>query len=84
MKTISLKVDDDIFRETEKIVGELKQARNRYINEALAHYNRTQRRKLIEKQLAYESAVAREESMKVLKEFEPFMDETLKDHPYEA
>lgn len=84
MKTISLKVDDDIFRETEKIVGELKQARNRYINEALAHYNRTQRRKLLAEQLKTESVLVREDSMRVLAEFDPLVGETLEDQPYDA
>lgn len=84
MKTISLKVDDDIFRETEKIVGELKQARNRYINEALAHYNRSQRRKLLAAQLKAESAMVREDSMEVLRELEPTLGETLEDQPYDV
>jgi hypothetical protein len=39
MKTLSLKLDDRIFEETEKVVSELKLARNRYINEALNLYN---------------------------------------------
>lgn len=32
MKTIPLKLDDEIFDETEKVVSELHLARNRYIN----------------------------------------------------
>lgn len=39
MKTLSLKLDDSVFEETEKVVAELKPARNRYINEALTLYN---------------------------------------------
>jgi len=70
MKAISLKIDDPIFGETEKILSEIKMPRNRYINEAIDHYNRLQRRKLIEKQLKIDSYAVREESMNVLREFE--------------
>ena len=35
MKTISLKVDDSIFGDTEQIVALKKKPRNRYINEAI-------------------------------------------------
>lgn len=77
MKTISLKIDDNIFAETEQIVGKLQQARNRYINEALASYNRLQRRKLLKEQLAFESDLVREESMNVLSDLEATLGETL-------
>lgn len=79
MKTISLKLDENIFTETEKIVGELKQARNRYINEALANYNKVQRRKLLKAQLAKESQLVRAESMSVLAETETTLGETFPD-----
>jgi hypothetical protein len=32
MKTVSLKIDDSIFGETEKILSRIKKPRNRYIN----------------------------------------------------
>ena len=35
MKNVSLKIDDTIFDETEKILLKIKKPRNRYINEAL-------------------------------------------------
>lgn len=35
MKNLSLKLDDDIFQETEKIVKRIKKNRNRYINKAI-------------------------------------------------
>lgn len=44
MKTVSLKIDNDIFRETEEILAKVKKPGNRYINEALAYYNRQQQR----------------------------------------
>ncbi len=70
MKAVSLKIDESIFSETEKILSEMKMPRNRYINEAIDHYNRLQKRMLIEKQLKIDSYAVREESMNVLREFE--------------
>lgn len=70
MKNVSLKIDDSIFRETEKILSRINKPRNRYINEALEYYNRLQRRLLIEKKLKTESELVKNDSMKVLREFE--------------
>lgn len=70
MKTVSLKIDDSIFEETEKILSKVKKPRNRYINEALAYYNKQQLRLFLEKQLKIESNRVRENSMSVLKDFE--------------
>jgi len=70
MKTVSLKIDDSIFGETEKILSKIKKPRNRYINEAIEYYNKIQKRKILELKLAKESILVREESMSVLKEFE--------------
>jgi predicted transcriptional regulator len=70
MKTLSLKLDKSIFEETEKILEELKKPRNRYINEAVEYYNKIQRRKLTEEKLKKESEMVREDSIRVLKEFE--------------
>ena len=70
MKTVSLKIDDTIFVETEKILSRMKKPRNRYINEAIDYYNRLQKRLMIEKQLKKESDMVKNDSMSVLKEFE--------------
>jgi len=70
MKNVSLKIDDSIFGETERILERLKKPRNRYINEALDYYNRLQKRILIEKRLKIESEMVKDESIKVLNEFE--------------
>ena len=70
MKNVSLKIDDSIFGETEKILSRIKKPRNRYINEAIEYYNRLQRRLLLEKRLKAESELVKNDSMKVLKEFE--------------
>jgi metal-responsive CopG/Arc/MetJ family transcriptional regulator len=70
MKTVSLKIDDSIFGETEKILSRLKKSRNRYINDALDYYNQMQNRAMLEKKLEKESYLVKEDSMSVLKEFE--------------
>jgi len=70
MKTISLKVDDSIFGDTEKILSKINISRNRYINEAIAYYNRVQKRQLLEKALKKDSDLVKEDSLTVLKEFE--------------
>lgn len=70
MKTVSLKIDDSIFREAENIVALIKKPRNRYINEALDYYNKIQKRKILKQKLQRESALVKDNSMSVLKEFE--------------
>ena len=70
MKTVSLKIDDSIFGETEKILSNISMPRNRYINEAIEYYNKVQKRKILEKRLKTESALVKCDSMKVLKDFE--------------
>ena len=70
MKTISLKIDDSIFGETEVILSKLKKPRNRYINEALEYYNKLQNRKILENRLWEESALVKADSLSIIKEFE--------------
>jgi hypothetical protein len=70
MKTVSLKIDDSIFGETEAILSKIKKPRNRYINEALEYYNKIQKRKLLESMLKKESSMVKNESLSVLNEFE--------------
>ena len=75
MKTLSLKLDDNIFEETEKVVSELKLARNRYINEALSMYNQFNKRQVLKIKLAKESKLVTQSSSEVLAEFEKFVGE---------
>ena len=70
MKTLSLKLDDNIFQDVEKVLANMKMPRNRYINEAIEYYNKLQRRKQIQAQLAYESKLVGEHNLEILKEFE--------------
>ena len=72
MKVISLNIDEMIFSETEKVVSILKKPRNRYINEAIYHYNKHQKRIMLEEQLKRESEIVHKDSMQVLKDFEGF------------
>ena len=75
MKTLSLKLDDTIFEDTEKVVAELKLARNRYINDALHLYNTFNKRKVLKKKLTKESKLVAQSSSEVLAEFEKLVDE---------
>ncbi|MBK7872198.1 MAG: hypothetical protein IPJ74_16765 [Saprospiraceae bacterium] len=75
MKSISLKLQDPIFQEMEKLLEELETSRNKYINEAIEFYNVYQERQLLEQQLHEESALVAEDSLKVLHEFESLEDE---------
>jgi len=75
MKTLSLKLDDNIFQETEQVTGYLKKSRNRYINDALDYYNKIQREKILARVLEEESRLVSGHSMEVLHEMEGFDDE---------
>lgn len=75
MKTISLKLDDAIFLETESILKEYKKPRNRYINEAISNFNKLQKRMFLEQKLKKESEIVRDDSMSVLQEFETIDNE---------
>lgn len=70
MKTVSLKIDDVIFGETEEILARMKMPWNRYINEAIAFYNKLKRGQMLEQKLRVESGMVKSESMKVLNEFD--------------
>lgn len=74
MKTLSLKLDDMLFQETEELLEKIKKPRNRYINEALKFYNQVQKRKMLTEMLEKESGMVAEESMRVLSEFEGIDD----------
>jgi predicted transcriptional regulator len=75
MKTLSLKLDDAIFQDTEILTSKLHLARNRYINEALKLYNEYNKRALLKKQLLKESNASRSESLAILHEFEDLIYE---------
>lgn len=70
MKTLSLKLDDTVFEETEKVLEQVKISRNRYINEAIEFFNQVQKRKILAEALAEESKLVSENSIEVLRDFE--------------
>ena len=75
MKTLSLKLDDNIFDETEDLLTKVKKSRNRYINEAVDYYNRINKRNLVARKLTKESKLVKKESLLILSEFEALQDE---------
>ena len=77
MKLLSLKLKDEIFREVEEVVKKFNIPRNAYINEALAFYNKINRRRLLKKQLAKETGLVRATSLEILREFESLSEEGL-------
>ena len=79
MKIVSLKIDDSIFGETEKILSRISISRNRYINEAIEYYNKVQKKQILEKKLKAESELVKTDSMNILKEFEKidYADESI-------
>ena len=70
MKTLSLKLDESIFSETEELLNIVKIPRNRYINDAISYYNRHQKKSFMAKRLENESILVRDESIRILSEFE--------------
>lgn len=70
MKSLSLKLKDDVFMEVEKVVHRIKMPRNAYINRALAFYNQLYKRRLLKEQLKKESKAVSPVSLEVLHEFE--------------
>lgn len=77
MKSLSLKLQDAIFSETEMLAGTLKKNRNAYMNDALAFYNRYQKRRLLAAQLRRESALVADSTLEVLAEFEAIEDDLM-------
>lgn len=75
MKTLSLKLKDDVFAQAERVVHSLGIARNAYINQALEFYNRLHQRRQLRALLHRESELVREESLKTLELLEQLEDE---------
>jgi len=75
MKTLSLKLEDQIFNDAEVVISKTNKNRNRYINEAVDYYNRYNKRKILASKLAKESKLVQHESMSVLAEFELISNE---------
>jgi len=63
-------MDQKTFDEIERIISKIRKNRNHYINKTIWFYNFLKKRKLLAKQLQKESKLVREESMKILADFE--------------
>jgi hypothetical protein len=70
MKNLSLKMDESVYDETEKVLKRTRKTRNRYINEAVDFYNKLHRRRDLAKELMKESQLVSAETIKVLAELE--------------
>ncbi len=71
-KNLSLKLQDEIFVETQRVLKKVKRPRNAYINEAIHFYNKLFARRILKSQLLKESAMVAKDSIAVLEEFEKF------------
>lgn len=74
MKNLSLKLDDAVFDEAERLLKQVKKSRNRYINDAVRFYNWSVQNRLLAEQLQRESSLSAGDSMRVLAEFEALED----------
>ena len=70
MKTVSLKIDDLIFGETEMILSRIKMSRNMYINDAIKYYNNIQKSPILEEMPKIEWDLVKKDSLSLLKDFE--------------
>ena len=50
-KNLSLKLQDEVFEETERVLRRVKRPRNAYINEAIHFYNKLIARRLLKNKL---------------------------------
>ena len=73
-KALSLKMDDQIFEETEHILKKIHVPRNAYINQAVRFYTRFQKKLLARKKLKKDVRILKTETQKFIKEFELLED----------
>jgi hypothetical protein len=76
-KALSLKLREEIFEQVEEITKQVHVRRNTYINHALDFYNAYNRRKLLRDRLHKESKRVRNDSLRVLHEFEKLEDDLI-------
>ncbi len=74
-KLLSLKLQDEVFKEAEEILRLNRKRRNSYFNEAINLYNKLWKRKLLKKSLTEESRLVADESLSILEAFELLEDE---------
>ncbi|MFZ1705933.1 MAG: hypothetical protein WAT79_16425 [Saprospiraceae bacterium] len=74
-KLISVKMDENLLKETDAMVKKLGMSRNKYVNEAVVEYTKAKKKADLEEQIKKEIEVIRESSMEVLREFEALEDD---------
>ena len=74
MHAMSLKIEDAILSDAERIVKRRKISRNAYINEAVKAYNALERRRELREKLTGESKLVAADSLAVLKELEQIVE----------
>lgn len=73
-KALSLKLDDRLFEETESLLRKVRVPRNAYINQAVALFNRLQKRRLVKKRLRQDARLLQEETKRFIRDFELLED----------
>ncbi len=74
-KVLSLKLQEEIFRETEEILQRLRKPRNAYLNEAINLYNKLWKRRVLKEALVQDSTLVAADSLEVLEVFEQLEDQ---------
>ena len=74
-KVLSLKLQEEVFRETEEILQRLRKPRNAYLNEAINLYNKLWKRRVLREALVRDSTLVADDSLEVLEVFEQLEDE---------
>lgn len=69
-KLLSLKMDEQIFSETERVLKKIRLPRNAYINKAVEFYNRFQNRMLTKKRLKKDIALLKSDTKNFIEKFE--------------
>lgn len=80
MKSILLKIDDELYADLEDSAKELKTSKTGFIKKAIVAYKKAIHDKRIANQLAKESFMVREDSMKINSEFEITLLDGLDDY----
>ncbi len=79
MKSILLKLDDELFEEVEESAKELKTSKTGFIKKAIVAFKKANYEKRIEAQLAKESFMVRENSIRINSEFDSTLSDGLDD-----
>jgi metal-responsive CopG/Arc/MetJ family transcriptional regulator len=74
MKTLSLKLNEEILQEADRVVKTIHISRNAYINHAVHLYNQLSRRRFLQKKLILESKATAQVSLEVLSDMEKIED----------